>query len=474
MTNPKQEITVFSPKFETQKTSKQIKPEVLAALLARFSRTEDGLERILSDFEQLDEKDSQKMAERVLKFLDYGHASIGGLTGGIPVGFDKVSMWVPFFTFLFQSKQDGQETSTRYCEFKPSGLAHPFELGVPAKYHQNWYEVMTEGFELSKILNTQLDFQVGQNPQIARIPADAKPAEKNRMIRNYGFDRARYTIPMAGLTNFGIIMTETLKYIGAMPNIESTQISAKLQSELKKQLPKLMNHAQPTPMSIQYVTELIHRGAEYIRKNGVNTQQEEDMVQTKVHLPTTTVESYLAQKYEQPLNEQSVQRAIDESFLGKKTRYDISKGFASKIKTEVFWNNMAIAEIRDMNRQRPCKKDILLAPVGMYMPQESINALFGLGLLDRYTAFKQKRAKLIEDLANSKNPASYISAITLGDQMPFEMHSDAAHMTYVMELRTGRGVHFRYDDHTRQAYESFTKQCPEWTKHVQLGTGEPE
>jgi thymidylate synthase ThyX len=469
-------ITVFEPTFRVPKIDKNIGPEVLAALLAKFSRTEDGLEKILGDFGQLDEKDSQKMAERVLKFLDYGHASIGGLTSGIPVGFDKVSMWQPFFTFFFQPKQDGQETSTRYCDFKPEGLAHPQNLGVPSKFHQEWYEIQLEGFELSRIVNEYLDEKVKKDPSIAKIPSDANPKEKERMIRNYGFDRARYTIPMAGLTNYGIIMSgrewaETLKFIGAIPTLESRETAHHLQARLKKILPKLMNHANPTPHSATSVEDLIHRGAQYVRENGVSIQNNQYDVVTKVHLPQVSIEEFVNGKQ---LTSQQIQEAIDESYQGKLTRYDIPKGFVQKIKTEVLWKDMAIAEIRDMNRQRPCRKDILLAPTGMYMPQESIEALKEKGMFERFINYKTRRAKLIENLANSKNPASYLSVIALSDQMPFEMHSDAAHMTYVMELRTGRGVHFRYDKHTRDAFESFEKQLPGWTKHVQLGTGEPE
>ena len=135
---------------------------------------------------------------------------------------------------------------------------------------------------------------------------------------------------------------------------------------------------------------------------------------------------------------------------------------------------MSIAEARDINRQRPCQKDTLLAPVGFYMAPEMKDAIDKLGLRGRYISLQEKRAELLENLANSTSPESYASALFLGDQTQFELHTNASHMTYVIELRTGRGVHFRYDDHVRQAFESFEKQLPEWTKHIQLGTGEPE
>ena len=113
-------IYVFKPEFsEEHIEGHRLEPEVMAAVLARFSRTGDGMKKILADLADLDFSDSKKMVDRILRFIDYGHQSIGGLTGGVPIGVDGVSMLTPYMTFFNQPKQDGQETSTRYCEYKP-------------------------------------------------------------------------------------------------------------------------------------------------------------------------------------------------------------------------------------------------------------------------------------------------------------------------------------------------------------------
>ncbi len=466
-------IYVFKPEFsEEHIEGHRLEPEVMAAVLARFSRTGDGMKKILADLADLDFSDSKKMVDRILRFIDYGHQSIGGLTGGVPIGVDGVSMLTPYMTFFNQPKQDGQETSTRYCEYKPEGLAHPSAFNVPERFHKEWYPIMLEGFNISSLVCAELDRQVTENPTLARIPKDATPKEADRMKRNYGFDRARYTLPVAALTNFGVIMTgrewtDTLKLLSASTIPEMIDLASEIRPPLDKMLPHLMKHSFPTDMATEYMKNFFGRGAEYIRHNGVNTDELPDAVVTNVQLPE---ENGLIER----MNNFSLEDRFDNAFKGKKNRYDIARGYPEKVHVSTYWNNMSIAEARDINRQRPCQKDTLLAPVGFYMAPEMKDAIDKLGLRGRYISLQEKRAELLENLANSTSPESYASALFLGDQTQFELHTNASHMTYVIELRTGRGVHFRYDDHVRQAFESFEKQLPEWTKHIQLGTGEPE
>ena len=462
---------IFVPEFtEESLEDKKLRPEVMAALFARFSRTGDGMEKILADVKELDFNDENAMVNRILKFIDYGHASIGGLTGGIGVGTDQISMLEPYLAFFLQSKQDGQETSTRYCEFKAEGLAHPSDFNVPERFHNDWYQVMLEGFEISALVNKRLDFIVSEKPELAGVPENAPEKVANRMKKNYGFDRARYTLPLPALTNFGLIMTarewaDTLKFMVASPIKRTREWAQDITDQMKKSVPNLMKHAGSRRMTGAYMKNFFERGVEYIKKNGVNTEYLPDEVFTNVQLPT---------KNGIIDEDKEIGERIAKAFEGKENRYDIPKGYPQKINVSVYWNNMAFAEARDINRQRPCAKDTLFAPHGFYMAPEMEEAIKDLGLTERYKNLQDKRANLITNLANSENPESYVSAMFLGDQSPFELHTDAAHMSYVLELRTGLGVHFRYDDHMRQAFKKFEEQLPEWTKHVVLGTGEPE
>ncbi len=68
----------------------RVTPELLASVLARYSRSNDGLGAIL---DKVDIQNPDASIDRILKFVDYGHASIGGLTGGLAIALDGVSMW---------------------------------------------------------------------------------------------------------------------------------------------------------------------------------------------------------------------------------------------------------------------------------------------------------------------------------------------------------------------------------------------
>ena len=71
----------------------KVTPELLASVLARYSRSNDGLAAILG---KVDLTNPDESIDRILKFVDYGHASIGGLTGGLAIAIDGVSMWLAY------------------------------------------------------------------------------------------------------------------------------------------------------------------------------------------------------------------------------------------------------------------------------------------------------------------------------------------------------------------------------------------
>src|SRR5665213_616725 len=74
----------------------QVTPELLASVLARYSRSNEGLAAIL---DKVDVLNPDASIDRILKFVDYGHASIGGLTGGLAIALDGVSMWLAYKIF---------------------------------------------------------------------------------------------------------------------------------------------------------------------------------------------------------------------------------------------------------------------------------------------------------------------------------------------------------------------------------------
>src|ERR1700685_444430 len=82
----------------------KVTPELLASVLARYSRSTEGISAILA---KVDVANPDASIDRILKFVDYGHASIGGLTGGLAVALDGVSMWLAFKLFLIPQRAGG-------------------------------------------------------------------------------------------------------------------------------------------------------------------------------------------------------------------------------------------------------------------------------------------------------------------------------------------------------------------------------
>ena len=73
----------------------------------------------------IDWNDPDKSVDQVFRFLDYGHASIGGLTGGIAMAIDRCSFFLALKLFEIGQLGDGQESSTRYIEMTPASLPKP-------------------------------------------------------------------------------------------------------------------------------------------------------------------------------------------------------------------------------------------------------------------------------------------------------------------------------------------------------------
>src|SRR3954462_4967462 len=160
----------------------KVTPELLASVLARYSRSNEGLANILS---KVDLANPDASIDRILKFVDYGHASIGGLTGGLAVALDDVSMWLAWKIFEIAQMADGQESSTRYITMDAANLPTAEELGIPADLAPRWREVLGRSFAAYHPESARFDAPASAEPQGVRLPLDAKPAVVTRLRKNY-------------------------------------------------------------------------------------------------------------------------------------------------------------------------------------------------------------------------------------------------------------------------------------------------
>ncbi|WP_221030679.1 FAD-dependent thymidylate synthase [Actomonas aquatica] len=430
----------------------QVTPELLASVLARYSRSNDGIHAIL---EKVDLANPDASIDRILKFVDYGHASIGGLTGGLAIALDDVSMWLALKMFEIAQMADGQESSTRYIAMDANNLPDPAELGIPDDLADRWRDVMARSFAAYHAEYARLDALGEAEPERIRLPEGAKPAVVTRLRKNFALDRARYFIPLATRTNLALVQTSrmwatTVKHLDSLPHPEAKAAAKLIRDELMKQSPRLMRHSfaekSYEAQTAQELATSLSLGLERL-----STEPLDDDVWVHVDRATPP---WLPET--QPIAEALRHRANRYGYQGTATR---------RMRVSFAWNNMALAELRDLNRHRTGHRWTPLIQAGFYLPPEIDRATHAALLADQ--------AALTRELME-RGSASYAYSLLLGAQTPFEHTTQADKFIYEVELRTGMGAHFRYAEHCSAALQAFLQQVPEATEWVVEGTAEPE
>jgi thymidylate synthase ThyX len=430
----------------------KVTPELLASVLARYSRSNEGIHKIL---EKVDLANPDASIDRILKFVDYGHASIGGLTGGLAVALDDVSMWLAYKIFEIATMADGQESSTRYITMDASNLPAAAELGIPDDLAPRWSALMARSFAAYQAEYARLDALALAQPGLVRLPPDAKPAVVARLRKNYALDRARYFIPLATRTNLGLVQSSrmwatTVKHLDSLPHPEARAVAKLIRDELLKQSPRLMRHSfAEKSYEAQAAQELATSVSLGLARLSTAPLADEVWVQVDRSAPPWLAET-------QPVAEALRHRANRYGHQGVATR---------RMRVTFAWNNLALAELRDLNRHRTGHRYTPLIQAGFYLPPE-IPPAGHAGLL-------AEQAELTRELLHRGSPA-YVYSLLLGAQTPFEHSTQADKFIYEAELRTGMGAHFRYAEHLSAALQAFLGQVPEAREWVVEGTAEPE
>jgi Thymidylate synthase complementing protein len=430
----------------------KVTPELLASVLARYSRSNEGIHKIL---EKVDLANPDASIDRILKFVDYGHASIGGLTGGLAIALDGVSMWLAYKIFEIAQMSDGQESSTRYITMDATNLPSPAELGIPDDLAPRWAALMAKAFAAYHAEYTRLDALAMTEPSRVRLPTDAKPAVVTRLRKNYALDRARYFIPFATRTNLGLVQSSrmwalTVKQLDSLAHPEARAAAQLIRSELLKQSPRLMRHSYAeNSIQQQAAQELATSLSLGLSRLSTLPLPDEVWVQVDRSAPPWLAET-------QPVAEALRHRANRYGYQGSATR---------RMRVTFAWNNLALAELRDLNRHRTGHRYTPLIQAGFYVPSE-IRSIDHVGLLE-------EQAELTRELMLRGSPA-YVYSLLLGAQTPFEHSTHADKFIYEAELRTGLGAHFRYAEHLSAVLREFVRQVPEAKPWIVEGTAEPE
>ena len=430
----------------------QVTPELLASVLARYSRSNEGIGAIL---EKVDVQNPDASIDRILKFVDYGHASIGGLTGGLAVALDGVSMWLAYKIFEIAQMADGQESSTRYIAMDASNVPAAEDLGIPADLAGRWRDVIGAAFASYHAEFARLDSLATAEPQRVRSPAGAKPGVVARLRKNYALDRARYFIPMATRTNLGLVQTsrmwaQTVKQLDSLPQAEARAAAKLIREELLKLSPRLMRHSfAEISCEEQARQELSSSVALGLERLSFEPLADQVWVRVDREAPAFLPET----------------QSVAEELRHRQNRYGLQGTATRRMRVSFAWNNMALAELRDLNRHRTGHRYTPLIQAGFYLPPE-ISAAGHAGLL-------AGQQELTRELLLRGSPA-YVYSLLLGAQTPFEHSTHGDKFIYEAELRTGMGAHFRYAEHLSAALRAFLDQVPEARDWVVEGTAEPE
>ena len=430
----------------------KVTPELLASVLARYSRSNQGIAAILS---KVDLANPDASIDRILNFVDYGHASIGGLTGGLAIALDDISMWLAYKIFEIAQMADGQESSTRYITMDASNLPTAAELGIPDDLAPRWSALMAKAFAAYHAEYARLDALAVAQPNLVRLPPDAKPAVVARLRKNYALDRARYFIPLATRTNLGLVQSSrmwatTVKHLDSLAHPEAQAAAKLIRDELLKQSPRLMRHSfAEKSYQAQAAQELAASLQLGLARLSTAPLADEVWVRVDRATPPWLPES-------QPVSEALRHRANRYGYQGAATR---------RMRVNFAWNNMALAELRDLNRHRTGHRYTPLIQAGFYLPPEISHGA--------HQALLAEQAAFTRELMQ-RGSAAYVYSLLLGAQTPFEHGTHADKFIYEAELRTGMGAHFRYAEHLSAALRAFLKEVPEASDWVVEGTAEPE
>ncbi len=419
----------------------KVTPELLASVFARYSRSNDGLTNILS---KVDLTDPEASIARILKFVDYGHASIGGMVPGIALAIDGVSMWLAYRLFELSPMADGQESSTRFIEMTEASLPDWESLGFGRTDGKVMSLFARAAFESYRREYARLDAFATEHPEAIRYPDKADDKMRTRIRKNYALDRCRYFLPFALKTNIALVQSarcwaETISALLSSAEKEALALGTLLAEKLRVYAPNLSRHARPKP-------DWKFRNYEEVR----------------IHVAPTAPVMSAAPRV--AVFSDYTDAEIAAALTERPNRYGRC-GFAARDTTiRCVWPKMAIAEIRDLNRHRTGNRISTLQHVGFYAPSEID--------LDEHRAFLAALEQVVA--IGTRNPEVAVYCRALGSESEFRHTTQLDKFVYTAELRTGTGAHFKYAQDYRAAVAALAKSHPLTAEKIVLGEAEPE
>jgi thymidylate synthase ThyX len=452
-------------------------PELLAATGARYSRSNDGLEAILS---KIDPNNLSKSVDSIFRMVDYGHQSIADM---VPVAMfiDEISIFLAYKIWSLCPTAGGQESSTRYIKMSADDVISPEVLGIEPTRRAEWTDYIEQSFNSYQSALTLWEEAIQKHPELIGLStdvlndtSDAGQKRLARLKRNYGFDRARYFLPVAAATNVMLSMSargwvQLCQHLLSSPLSEAIQVGEGIRNELELVAPRLMKHAAlkvDSQAGQQEELESYVRMAADASAFGIRN----------LNNPAREVEPRL--QLFPPAEIHPNDGSYGNDLAHHTNRYAWIGTGMQRTGVRFGWGAVSFAEIRDLNRHRTGSKYCPLVPRGFYFADEQIDKL------PNHQAETRKQLREIAESAatfiarsvdslRSSDP-TYIYWTNLGTQYLFEHLTTVDKFVYEAELRTGVGSHFRYASHLREVLSIFYKLCPNTKGKLLEGSAEPE
>lgn len=450
-------------------------PELLAASGARYSRSNDGLQAILS---KIDPNNLDKSVDGIFKMIDYGHQSIADMAP-VAMFIDDLSIHLAYYVWTLVPTAGGQESSTRYIRLSSDSLPTATEFGIPDRHAEEWRNLMSVSFQAYIDAVALWESVAAAIPDVTRIPRflledSSTKAQKTvaRMQRNYAFDRARYFLPVAATTNMMLIMSArgwvTLcQSLLSHPLPEAVRLGELIRQELELAAPRMLRHATAKPSFVQG-----------IRREFALLQRDAIAGISPYLMETASVAEHPPTAHLSVMPPSDVDEAmLLEDLADHDNRYSFVGERLKRIAVRFWWEAMAMGEIRDLNRHRTGTKSIPLRPIGFYAAldqwpvqmrdSEQYKQLCNLERVGKDVTRKAHQLLCSGDY-------SYPYWTLLGTQYPFEHTTTADKFLYEAELRTGTGAHYRYARHLHEALELWYQHYPATREVILEGSAEPE
>ena len=433
----------------------ELTPELLSATGARYSRSIDGLDVILS---KIDPTDMDAAVDRIFKFVDYGHASIADMAP-VAMFIDGISMWLAYHIWSLVPTAGGQESSTRYIRIADDTLLGTDVTGASDASHAS---------DAMDIYNQALAYWEGiavQFPALVRIPQGTTTKAAARIRRNYAFDRARYFLPVTAQTNMMLVMSAR-GWVGLIQQLlasglaEAERVASVMRDELALVTPRLIRHAR-----------LVDGIAAGIRANHIEVSKRSAVIPNDLASGFGDARDTAFVDINVPTGVSDA--SMTAAFAFHDNRYGFVGDALRRTSVRFGWEAVTMAELRDLNRHRTGNKYCPMMPLGFYCALDEVPAGVDASPLEAWAERGRQMTLDARQGIAAENPADIYKSL-LGSQYFFEHTTTADKFIYEAELRTGTGAHYKYAKHLHDCLELWYQRFPETKGSVLEGTAEPE